>query len=151
MSIENAIALARPSIQDHESWRTHAYSDKTGRELRDPEGDLTIGWGFNIEQDGLPQVIGDAWLDYLLQDRAIVARNFARAAFDRLTDDQQAVLVELAYMLGASRLAKFEQMRAALEAGDAPRAAAELKDSRTYQELPARVEVLAQRLAASRA
>lgn len=77
------------------------------------------------------------------------ARDFAgAAAWARLTPKRRAAVGELAYMVGAPRLAKFKDLRAALRALDYRRAAAALLDSPPLIEdvgLP-RVAAMAERL-----
>lgn len=115
----------------------------------DGRGNQTIGYGTLITPD-VSQLIGDdvasgkkpiepglarQLLDLMYTDSIKGARKYVGdAAFDRLTPRQQMTLVDMHYNLGANKLAGFENMQEAIQAGDMNRAREELRDSEWYKQ-----------------
>ena len=108
---------------------------------RDSVGKLTIGVGRNLDDVGLrPDEI-----DYMLENDISEAEGDARElfpSFDALSDARKAVLVNMCFNLGRSRLSAFHKFRAAVSDGEWERAAAEMIDSKWA----AQVGIRAQRL-----
>lgn len=69
-----------------------------------------------------------------LNDAIGGARRFA-SNFDQLSFDRQAVLVDMCFNLGEDGLKEFKQLRRAVERGDWTAAAAEMRDSRWYEQV----------------
>jgi lysozyme len=95
---------------------------------RDTVGKLTVGCGRNLDDVGLSQ----DEINYLLDNDILRAEIEARKlipSFDRLSPNRKAVVVNMAFNLGATRLAGFRNFRAAVEAGAWEQAAAEMIDS----------------------
>ena len=129
-----SIALAQ--IQKDEGLRLAPY--------RDTEGLLTIGYGRNLDHNG----ITEAEATYLLTNDLGVARldaeRFASpAAWSELTDDRRAVLINMAFNLGLSRLNKFTSFKAALRSHEYDQAADQMLDSRWARQVGARASRLA--------
>jgi lysozyme len=130
---DRATDIARDMIREHEGYKRFPY--------RCTEGKITIGIGRNLEDRGL----SDAEIDLLFQNDLSIARaDLDRYSyFDRLDDVRQAALLDMSFQLGASRLAGFRKMHAALEAGDYATAAAECLDSRYATQVPNRARRIA--------
>jgi lysozyme len=109
---------------------------------RDSVGKLTIGVGRNLDDVGLrPDEI-----DLMLENDIGEAEGDARElfpSFDALSDARKAVLLNMCFNLGRSRLSAFHKFRAAVADGDWERAAAEMIESKWA----AQVGIRAQRLA----
>ena len=92
-------SLLRKLIENHEGRRKFVYTDTTGH--------LTIGVGWNLDANGLPESIIDALLDYSI--------DVAKGDLDKLIpwwkdldEVRQAALIDLCFNLGYSRLAQFK-------------------------------------------
>lgn len=124
----------------------------------DPVGIATIGVGVNLEETrntarlarlghdpaavlaGRAQ-LSEAQIDALLAEDVDLAVADARAVvevFDELDQARQAVLVDMAFNLGRTRLLGFRRMRAALVARDFERAADEMVASAWYRQVRSR-------------
>ena len=97
-------------IKKHEGLRLHPYKDSVGKS--------TIGWGRNLEDKGITQ----AEAELLLSNDVHDAEDDARAllgdgVFELLTDTRKAVMVNMAFNLGLTRLRKFVIMLKAIKEG----------------------------------
>ena len=102
----------------------------------------TIGYGQNIEDDG----ISEAAADFLLTERVKVAQRELRDNFDWFIDlnaARQYVLINVHFNMGITRLWGFKKMIAALCVDDYETAAIELLDSNAARELINRYDRLA--------
>ncbi len=116
-----------------EGSRAHPYKDSLGIE--------TIGIGRNL-QNGLS---ADEIL-YLFKNDLDKAEAGARAVFprfDELSDARKAVLINMAFNMGQSRLAGFIGMLGALAAKDYNTAADQMLNSRWATQVGARAQRLA--------
>jgi len=135
------------NLKADEGYRAHAYQCV-------PAKAWTVGYGRNIDQNHGALGISEPEAEFLLRNdinRCVdeLHRTFGWA--DEQPPDVQAVLVELTFWLGLTRLRKFKKCLAALEAGDRTTAAAELIDSRLHRQVPDRTERLAERLRVNKA
>jgi len=133
-------------LKEDEGYRAHAYQCGSGA--------WTVGYGRNIDQDHGALGISEPEAEMLLRndiDRCVDELRRTFAWVDDQSANVQAVLVELAFWLGLTRLRKFKKCLAALEAGDRTTAAAELIDSRLHRQVPDRTERLAERLRGNKA
>jgi len=133
-------------LKEDEGYRAHAYQCGSGA--------WTVGYGRNIDQDHGALGISEPEAEMLLRndiDRCVDELRRTFAWVDDQSANVQAVLVELAFWLGLTRLRKFKKCLAALEAGDRTTAAAELIDSRLHGQVPDRTERLAERLRVNKA
>lgn len=118
----------------HESYRQFPYSDTTGH--------LTVGIGRNLSDRGIS--VTEA--SYLLDDDIIYfygklshLLNF----FNRLNENRQIALVDMAFNLGIQGILNFREMMLALESGDYERAADEMLKSRWADQTGERATCLA--------
>lgn len=118
---------------------------KTGKAYRDHLGNLTIGCGWNLDANPLPDFIVEQLTDIAI-DRAIEVVSHLEPRWRELDPPRQRVLLNLAYQLGPVRFTTFrrfwECIREYLDGGtdDAlDRAADELVRSKLYQQTPLRV------------
>lgn len=109
---------------------------------KDTVGKVTIGVGRNLTDKGLRSDEIELLLEHDLDDAEADARALF-PGFDQLSELRQAALVNMAFNLGRDRLAGFAQVRAAVEAGDFNRAAAEMLDSKWARQVGARAQRLA--------
>jgi len=79
---------------------------------------------------------------------AIQDARWLQRDFDNLPEDAQVTIVSLAFQLGLNRYQKFVKHHAAIQDRDWKEAAAQLRDSKLYQQTPNRTERHAQRLEA---
>ena len=122
------------SLKLHEGLRLKVYQDTVGIP--------TIGYGRNL-QKGISQIEAEFMLDNDLEDAIDAAKGLFKN-FDFISPARQEVLIEMAFNLGASRLAGFRNMIAAVEAGEWKKAADEMKNSRWAVQVKGRANELAQ-------
>jgi lysozyme len=106
-------------------------------------GYLTIGVGRNIEERGL----SDDEIDYILQNDVNIVTDELVATFDWYPDldpIRQRVVVDMVFNLGMPRFKQFQNMIAAIEAGDWMEASDEMMDSRWAQQVGLRASRLAE-------
>jgi lysozyme len=107
-------------IEQDEGFRQFPYHDTKGL--------LTIGYGFNLESDGLPRPIADLWLDWKLS--AIETElNAALPIYAQLNDTRKIVLLNIAFNCGVQGLMAFRHMVAALQVNDFENASKEILNS----------------------
>jgi lysozyme len=112
---------------------------------RDSVGKLTIGCGRNLDDVGL----SDEEINFLLTQDLYRADMTARTlfpGFDRLSDARKAVLVNMSFNLGQTRLAGFQRLREAVKEQDWEQAAKEMLDSRWSQQVGQRAVRLAEQM-----
>jgi lysozyme len=112
---------------------------------RDSVGKLTIGCGRNLDDVGL----SDEEINFLLTQDLYRADMTARTlfpGFERLSDARKAVLVNMAFNLGQTRLAGFQRLREAVKEQDWEQAAKEMLDSRWSQQVGQRAVRLAEQM-----
>jgi lysozyme len=132
--------IVRAQLRIDEGVVRHVYADS--------EGYWTIGCGRLVDQR-LNGGLSQDEINYLLDNDILRAELDARAlfpSFDRLSDVRKAVLVNLSFNLGKTRLAGFKQFKAALEAQAWEQAAAELLDSKWATQVGDRSKRLAQQM-----
>lgn len=124
-------------LQNDEGFKSCVYQDSLGY--------WTIGYGICVDirigggittQEGI----------YLLNNRitALLPQLSGQiSCWDQLNDVRQNVLLNMAFQMGLTKLMKFVEMMAALEAGDYMEAAAEMLNSEWATETPVRAKKLA--------
>jgi lysozyme len=125
-------------LQRHEGFRSHPYRCSAGR--------LTIGYGRNLDDRGVSEDEAEYLLrndvDHAMED----ARSYAGASWDGLNGPRRAVLVNMAFNLGMSRLLGFVRLRERLTAGDYHGAAEEMQDSAWAHQVGSRARELAEQM-----
>lgn len=99
------------------------------------EGKDTIGYGHLIS-NGITLAVAEALLDEDLKTAHSAAQRFEW--FSNLNGPRQAVIIDMIFNVGITRLYGFKKMRQALDAGDYETAAAEILDSKYARQVPPR-------------
>ncbi|SOB60621.1 Lysozyme [Pseudodesulfovibrio profundus] len=120
-------------LKRHEGLRLKPYRCTAGK--------LSIGFGRNLDDKGINE--GEAetmlWRD-VAEARALLERH---SGFLRLDEVRQAVLINMCFNLGISRLMQFQKMWRAISYEDWEQAAAEMLDSRWAKQVGDRATELA--------
>lgn len=102
-------------------------------------GKLSGGVGHNFDDNGIPDVIIDALLDYdIAVVKADLAKNFPW--LQHRPDSIRRALGNMCFQLGINGLLKFKKMLHALEIGDYAGAKREALDSQWAQQTPERAK-----------
>lgn len=133
MSDTSARMLAKKMLKVHEGLRLKPYKCASDK--------WTIGWGHNIEDNGIPEVIADALLDNDID--SVCIRLESQDFWPSLCAARQAVLIDMCFNLGWPRMAGFRKMLAALRVADYEMAAIEMQNSVWYRQVGKRAEKLA--------
>ena len=128
-------SIVKQQLQLHEGLRLKPYTCSAGK--------LTIGYGRNLDDVGITQDEADALLNHDI-DRSVEDARDLVTNFDQLNEVRQAVVVNMMFNLGKSRLSKFVKMLNALEHDDFDRAADEMLDSKWARHVGNRAVELAQ-------
>lgn len=106
-----------------------------------PAGKITIGYGRNIEDNGITEDEAELLLvnDIKSAYRDLIA-NFCW--FESIPSKKQEVILNMCFNLGINRLMRFKRMVACLEKNDYMGAAKEMKDSRWYNQVGPRARRL---------
>lgn len=125
------MTLAVDLIKKHEGFRSMPYLDT--------EGNWTLGFGTLLP-------INEREAELLLRARMTDSRDELRILFPRydyLNETRQAVLQDLHYNLGYTRLSAFKKLRAAIARSDFEAAAHEILDSKYAKQVKGRATLLA--------
>ena len=118
------------------------YDDATGKPIRAGDtliGHPTIGIGHNLATRGLSDEQVEALLAHALPVDEEIARGFIGGqTWLALSDARRAVLIDMAYNLGPTRLYGFVKLRAAIQRQDWKAAAREIEDSRYFAQVKGR-------------
>ena len=130
----------------------HTFTKTVMRELREdegyrrfpylcPAGALTIGYGRNLDANG----VSKAEADILLRNDIVSARDYLSQIIDIdvLSDTRVRVLINMMFNLGPSRFKMFKQMIQAIRDGDFGMASVEMLDSAWASQVGARASRLA--------
>lgn len=121
-------------IKKHEGFRSKPY--------RCPAGKLTIGYGRNIEDNG----ITEAEASFLLANDVQKCRYECESTFPwfaKMDKSRRSVIVEMCFNLGIKRFLGFKKMLAACARGDYGVAADEMLDSLWARQVGNRAKKLA--------
>jgi len=126
------------SIKENEGLKLKPY--------RCTEGKLTIGYGRNLEHNGISE---NEALEMLVNDVVSIKKalasslNFERAiSFINLPDHVQNVLVEMAYQMGVNGLLKFRKTLSFVKNGQYEKASIEMLNSKWARQTPNRAKKL---------
>lgn len=127
----------REMLKQHEGLSLFPY--------RCPAGALTIGYGHNIDENGISIQAAELILD----DDIDVARRVVTGMLGKdgwkakLSQNRVNVLVDMAFNLGAAKLPRFKNMISAMQIGNWDTAANEMLDSKWAQQVGRRAINLA--------
>lgn len=122
-------------IKHHEGLRLKPYRCTSGK--------LTIGYGRNLEDNGISTAEADSLLNEDIK-RCEAECKKALPWFAKLNSTRQGVIVELDFNLGLTRLLGFKKMLAACEQGNYEQAAREMLDSLWARQVGQRAVTLAE-------
>lgn len=115
-----AIDIAIQTLRVHEGLELKPYKCTTGK--------LTIGYGRNLTDNGISTFEADAFLEVdartALEDAKAVV-----PCYEYLNKARQAVLIDMAYNLGRTKLKGFKKMIQAIEDCDYDEASFQMIDS----------------------
>ena len=128
------IQPAAELIKKHEGLRLKPYKCTAGK--------LTIGYGRNLEDNGISRYEAD---QMLFSDIQKCYTELVKLPFwNQLNEARKAVLLDMCYNLGITRMKTFKKMLAALEVGAYNRAAKEMLDSKWAFQVKTRATELAE-------
>lgn len=120
-------------LMEDEGFREKIYTDS--------KGFLTIGFGFNLTEQGIPLSVALNWLEYLYDHIKWQLQKHIDF-WDDLNEARQFVLINMAYQMGIGGLMGFHGMLKLLGSKDFDGAAIEMKDSVWYRDFTARASRL---------
>lgn len=121
-------------IKQHEGFKQYPYHDSVGR--------LTVGWGHNLDANGLSPAV----CEFVLQEdvaQVVDQLNHALPWWSELDSHRAAVLVNMGFNLGVPGLLKFTAMLTALRAKQFDHAAQAMLDSLWAKQVGKRATELA--------
>jgi len=119
---------------EHEGMRLKPYKCPTGR--------LTIGVGHNLSDNGITEEEAMCLLRNDIARCVKELQDILDGMFWVLPEIVQRVLVDMIFNLGATRFVKFKKMIAAIKTEDFNLAAAEMQDSKWFNQVGKRGETL---------
>lgn len=99
-----------------------------------PAGKWTIGHGYNIEDNGLPDDIAKILLERQLRESETLLEKHL-SFWNELSFNVRQILIDMCFNMGIVKFLKFRKMIAALEEKNATKAAEEMKDSAWYKQV----------------
>lgn len=118
--------IAALQIKKHEGLRLKMYKDTVGVS--------TIGYGHNLEANGISLAVAEQIFEEDLIVAAMIARDFAGDAWVNLNEVRRAVLINMAFNLG-NRLKFFVNTREALLNHDYDLVAERMSKSKWYTQI----------------
>lgn len=115
----------------------------SGKPYRCTAGKLTIGYGRNLEDNGITESEASFLLSEDLR-RSVSECIRAFTWFGKLNKARQGVIVEMCFNLGLPRLKTFKRMLAAMSASDYEIAASQMLDSLWAKQVGDRADALAE-------
>jgi GH24 family phage-related lysozyme (muramidase) len=144
MLSQEAIArLITSRLQNEEGYRCFAYDDKTGNDVKAPVGKLSIGIGWNLQDNGCPLDLAQYIASYFLKkfDAQLTKElDF----YEKLDEVRKCVLLDCAFNMGVGGLETFKQTLNLVSQGFYQNAAVQMRKSKWYEEVPSRAEGLCQ-------
>lgn len=126
MSVQSAANQVTPPIGLKQQLRLDEGFSKFP--YRCTKNKLSIGYGFNIEDNGIPLDVAEFWLDWNIKQCELeLVKNFP--AYRALDPIRQQVLLNMNYNLGIDRFMRFRKMLAYVSEHKFSDAAAEILDS----------------------
>jgi lysozyme len=122
-----------------EGYRAKVYTCSAGK--------LTVGYGWNLEDNNLPETVGHMLLDHGIIQAMRACEKFDW--FDGLSGIRKEVIINMVYNLGFTGVSKFKNMIKAIEAEDWIDAGYEMLDSKWHNDVGERAERLAKMMVTS--
>jgi len=132
------------------SWNVEFAKVREGTEINDngfhmpyecPAGKLTIGYGHNIEDNGIDENTAKSLLRVDIMDaQEIAAKNIE--GWEKCNSARKSVLIDMCFNMGWPKFSTFKKMLAAINDEDWEKAAAEMKDSKWYRQVGIRAKAL---------
>ena len=116
-------------IQRNEGLRLKPYECSAGK--------LTIGYGRNIEDNGITEEEANIMFEHDLEIVADELREIFQT-FDDLSYNRKKCLMDMCFNLGKTRFKRFKKTIRAVNIGDFDEAAAQILDSAYARQLPSR-------------
>ena len=105
-----------------------------------PAGALTIGYGFNIDENPLPLFVAEKWLEeFVLECIRDLVSLFPK--FCEFSTKRKVGLIDMRYNLGPKRFRSFKKLIAAILAGDWTEAQLQALDSKWARDVGRRAIV----------
>lgn len=124
-------------VRQNEGFRAKPYRDTVGK--------LTIGYGFNLDDNEIPRIIAEDLLQICL-NKSVMELFEKWPDYTTLTENRKDTLIDMAFNLGINGLAKFKKMHKAIESGDFNLAALEILDSKYAKQVGNRAIVNAEQM-----
>lgn len=100
-------------------------------------GKLTIGYGRNIEDNGISQDEAELMLSNDIEEHDV---ELTKVFPDPMPDSCYAALLDMHFNLGHTKFMQFRKMISAVKEGDYEKAAEEMLDSAWAKQVPTRAE-----------
>ena len=123
-------------VKAEEGWRAFPYDCGTGRAVKAPVGKVTLGYGFNIQERGIPPTIAEEWLRLNVIESIDEAARLA--VYESLSPVRKMALVDMVYHMGAPTVLGFKRFLKALSEERFGDAAREIENSAYHAQTPAR-------------
>ena len=112
-----------------------------------PVGKLTIGYGHNLEDNGLSKTA----CEFILSEDIDEAKKnlyavFTRKFFESLSNNQKIALIDMMFNLGLSKFLTFKKFILAVKNKDFIKASAEIINSKAYQQNKRRYKKLSEQI-----
>ena len=106
-----------------------------------PSDKWTIGYGYNIEDNGLPENIAQILLKRMLGDSVLILESNINC-WQNLDTVRKSVLVDMCFNMGWPTLSHFKNMIEAVNVGDYKKASKEMINSKWYRQTGNRSKLL---------
>lgn len=125
-NMNNHLDVFRRQLIRHEGKRNMLY--------KCPAGKWTIGIGYNIEDNGLPDKVIEWLFNWVIEAILHDLKRYGLFYVDGANEQRFFVLANMCFQLGLPRFKKFKRMLKLYRAGDFAGAADEMVDSKWYRE-----------------
>ena len=122
-------------IKKHEGLRLKPYTCPTGH--------LTIGYGHNLEANGITEDIAEKLLIQDVEAATLAVIDLVPTYHD-LSDNRKMALIDMCFNMGKFGLAKFKKFLQAIAEHNWVEASAQLVDSTWYTQVGTRAETVVQ-------
>jgi len=113
-----------------------------------PANKTTIGYGYNLEDNGIDEATAQYLLNKCLVDVLVMLESNV-SYFDDLDEVRKSVLTDMCFNMGWPTLSRFKNMFAAIESGNYEEAANQMVDSAWYRQVGVRSKILVEMMRSS--